>query len=169
MTWSKPTRQFDCRMRATSRAPSRARDPNDEMSQMIAIPHIRPLAAVVALGAAPFAATTLRAQQGQHYTIPGDDIAIYNLVGKIRVEGGTTGETSVDVTRQGPDAAKLTVRTGQIRGREALRVIYPSDRIVFDDGRSRWRGRTNVRVNEDRKSTRLNSSHSTSSRMPSSA
>lgn len=92
---------------------------------------------------------TAFAQDSQRFTLTGSDVAIYNLVGSIKIEGGSGSDVNAEVTRRGPDAAKLTVATGKIRGRESLRVKYPSDRIVFHDQRSRWSGRTSLRVDDD--------------------
>ena len=94
--------------------------------------------------------TTLIAQTPERRTIPGDDIAVYNIAGVMRVEGGTGSEVSVEVTRGGADASKLTIATGRIGGRETLRMIYPDRRIVYRKGDfQRWRSRTTLRVNDD--------------------
>ena len=94
-------------------------------------------------------ASSSQAQNSQRYTLVGSDAAIYNLVGSIRIEGGSGSDVTAEVTRRGTDASQLTVATGKIRGRETLRVKYPSDRIVFRDQRSRWGGRTSLRVDDD--------------------
>src|SRR2546422_8922753 len=49
----------------------------------------------------------------------------------MRLERGTGGDVVVELTRGGPDAGKLEIATGPLRGREALRVIYPDDEIVY--------------------------------------
>ncbi|MBV6521865.1 MAG: hypothetical protein MNPFHGCM_02009 [Gemmatimonadaceae bacterium] len=84
----------------------------------------------------------------QRYTFGGQDLSVYNLVGSIRVQGGAGADIVVNVTRRGPDASKLTVESGRLRGRDALRVIYPAERVVFRDGGSRWE-RTRLYVNKD--------------------
>src|SRR5512147_815557 len=90
------------------------------------------------------------AQTPERRTLPGDDVAVYNIAGVMRVEGGTGSDVSVEVTRGGADASKLTIATGRIGSRETLRVIYPDRRIVYRQGESsRWRGRTTLRVNDD--------------------
>ena len=91
------------------------------------------------------------AQTPERRTLPGDDVAVYNIAGVMRVEGGTGSDVSVEITRGGADASKLTIATGRIGGRETLRVIYPDRRIVYRQGgeSSRWRGRTTLRVNDD--------------------
>jgi lia operon protein LiaG len=89
---------------------------------------------------------TAAAQQGERYTLDAGPVAIYNLVGQLRVEPGTDGIT-VQVTRGGSDAAQLKIAQGQIAGRSTLRVIYPSDRIrgIERDGHSS----TQLRVRDD--------------------
>jgi hypothetical protein len=86
------------------------------------------------------AQTERRALSGQH-------VAIYNLAGKLRMQAATGSQVTVDVTRVGRDAAQLKLATGEIRGAQTLRVVYPSDRIVYPDMRSR--GRTQLRVDDD--------------------
>jgi lia operon protein LiaG len=94
--------------------------------------------------------TTLIAQTPERRTIPGDDIAVYNIAGVMRVEGGSGSDVAVEVTRGGADASKLTIQTGRVRGRETLRVIYPDRRIVYRQGEwSRWRSRITLRVDDD--------------------
>lgn len=89
----------------------------------------------------------------ERHALRGNAVAVYNLVGSISLESGTGSDVEVEVTRQGPDASQLRVETGQVRGREALRVVYPSDRILFrsDSRGSRWFGdsRTTLSVNDD--------------------
>ncbi|MES2180113.1 MAG: DUF4097 family beta strand repeat-containing protein [Gemmatimonadota bacterium] len=89
----------------------------------------------------------LAAQQPERVTLDGHEIAIYNLVGKLRVEGGTGDRVIVEVTRGGRDAGRLKLETGNVRGRMALRVTYPEDRIYYRD--MRWNGRTQITIDED--------------------
>jgi hypothetical protein len=89
---------------------------------------------------------TLAAQKAERYTIDGGDVAIYNLAGEVKVEPGS-GAVTTEVTRGGADAAKLKVLKGEVDGWEALRVIYPADRIQYSrlsDGSS-----TQLRVREN--------------------
>jgi lia operon protein LiaG len=86
------------------------------------------------------------AQQPERYTVPGEEIAIYNLAGAVTIEAGT-GETTVQVARGGPAAGRLSVARGELDGRGTLRVVYPSDRLVY---RELGRGSsTTLRVRED--------------------
>ena len=89
----------------------------------------------------------LTAQSPERISLDGREVAIYNLVGKLRVEGSTGDRVVVEVTRGGRDAGRLKLQTGGVRGRMALRVIYPEDRIVYSD--TRWNGRTSFTVSED--------------------
>lgn len=89
----------------------------------------------------------LHAQQLERYTLADDYVAIYNLVGTVRIEPGT-GDVAVQVTRAGGEAASLRIAQGEVDGRSTLRVLYPGDRI-------RWRDQagdnssTQLRVRED--------------------
>jgi hypothetical protein len=91
------------------------------------------------------------AAQISKHVIKGDSVAIYNLVGVLRVEAGTGSDVVVEIARGGADAAKLDVQTGPIRGRETLRVIYPDDVIIVPDGEGEadhgWN--TTLRVRDD--------------------
>jgi hypothetical protein len=87
---------------------------------------------IVVLGAAlSCVAPSALAQTAQRYPLAGDNIAIYNLAGTVRVEGGSGGEVMVEVARGGADAGKLDVVTGPLGGRQTLRVIYPDDDIIY--------------------------------------
>lgn len=90
---------------------------------------------------------SLAAQQPERITLEGPEIAIYNLVGKLRVEGGSGDRVIVEVTRGGRDAGKLKLQTGDIRGRMALRVQYPEDHIYYSD--MGWMGRSTFTISDD--------------------
>lgn len=87
------------------------------------------------------------AQQTERVNLDGREVAIYNLAGRLKVDGGSGDRVVVEVTRGGKDAGRLELRTGQVRGRTALRVIYPSDRIYYAD--ANWNGRTSLTVGDD--------------------
>jgi lia operon protein LiaG len=72
----------------------------------------------------------LSAQQVERYPLEGDEVAIYNLAGEIRVEPGT-GPVTIEATRGGADAAKLKVLQGEVDDRQTLRFVYPADRIQY--------------------------------------
>jgi lia operon protein LiaG len=90
-------------------------------------------------------AAPLGAQERERHTLRGSDVAVYNLVGELRLEAGSGSEVVVEVARGGRDAASLRVQTGRIRDRETLRVIYPDDRIVYPDGDRGSRDEISVR------------------------
>jgi lia operon protein LiaG len=90
---------------------------------------------------------TLLAAQSERHTLGGDRVAIYNLAGKLRVQPGTGSQVVVDVTRGGHDGGQLRIQQGDIRGFDALRVVYPSEHIVYPQ--LGYRGRTQLRVNPD--------------------
>lgn len=86
----------------------------------------------LSFSAVALAASSLPAQQQpQRFTLAGPDVAVYDLVGTMRVVGATSGSDVVaEVTPAGRDAAKLRVETGPIGSRQTLRVIFPGDEIV---------------------------------------
>ncbi|HSM06798.1 MAG TPA: DUF4097 family beta strand repeat-containing protein [Longimicrobiales bacterium] len=82
----------------------------------------------------------------ESYRLGGNDVAVYNLAGEVEVVAGSGSEVVVTVSPGGNDAGRLSVEVGQIRGRMALRVLYPSDEIVYAmDGRGRYNTQTRVR------------------------
>lgn len=85
--------------------------------------------------------------QTERRTITGDRVALYNLAGHLRVQPGSGSDVVVDITRGGRDAAQLKLATGTIRGWETLRIVYPSNQIVY--AAEGFRGRTQLRVNSD--------------------
>ena len=103
-------------------------------------------ALAVAITAAP---AITSAQTSERRTLPGNDVAVYNIAGVMRVEGGTGTDVSVEITRGGSDASRLQIATGQVRGRETLRVIYPERRILYRQNDRGWRSRTTLRVDDD--------------------
>jgi hypothetical protein len=77
-----------------------------------------------------FLPAVLAAQQPERFILTGDHIAIYNLAGAVTVEAGS-GDPAVLLARGGADAGRLKIGQGESRGRTSLRVMYPSDRIVY--------------------------------------
>ena len=94
----------------------------------------------------PLGPAAAAAQQPERFQLTGGEAAIYNLAGTVTVEPGQ-GSVSVQVTRGGADAAKLSIERGEIDDRETLRVRYPADRIVYA-GLERGSS-TELRVRED--------------------
>lgn len=91
------------------------------------------------------------AQTPDRRTLTGNDVAVYNLAGVMRVEGGTGADVTVEVTRGGRDAGRLQLASGTVNGREALRVVYPKERrIVYRQSDwGRGRSRTSLYVDDD--------------------
>jgi lia operon protein LiaG len=88
----------------------------------------------------------LSSQQADRFTLSGDSIAIYNLAGQVTVEPGQ-GSVGIQVTRGGSGGSRLRVVHDEIDGRQALRVLYPEDRVVYrglEHGSS-----TQLRVRDD--------------------
>lgn len=89
----------------------------------------------------------LTGQQVEQISLDGREVAIYNLAGRLKVDGGSGDRVVVEVTRGGRDAARLKLQTGDVRGRAALRVIYPADRIVYAD--MSWSSRSTFSIGGD--------------------
>jgi hypothetical protein len=87
------------------------------------------------------------AQTTERFELTGDRVGIFNLAGDAVVERGSGSAVVVEVTRHGADAAQLRIEQDRIGPGEALRVIYPSDEIVFTGGD--WSGQTRIRIAED--------------------
>src|SRR5580765_7380069 len=93
----------------------------------------------IALGAIVASIPSAATGQAEHRSLSGERVAVYNLAGRVRVQAATGSQVTVDVTRGGRDASKLKIETGDVRGWASLRVVYPSDRIVYPDWQSRGR------------------------------
>jgi lia operon protein LiaG len=85
--------------------------------------------------------------QAEQRSLRGEQISIYNLAGQLRAMAGTGDAVTVEITRRGADRDKLRIETGTLRGRETLRIVYPSDRIVYSE--LKHRTRITMRVRED--------------------
>lgn len=109
--------------------------------------HCRMKQAIGAVATFLLSAGTATAQQSTRYEVRGADVAIYNLVGTANVEAGSGAAVVVEIMRGGTDAGQLDVATGTIDGVETLRVLYPSDRVVFSGSPGQFH--TTVRVRDD--------------------
>jgi len=108
-------------------------------------------------------ASAAETPKNERYTLTGAHVAIYNIAGELKVQAATGKAVEVEVTRDGSDAGQLAIKTGPIGEKQTLRVIYPSDRIVypkmghgsrtdlhirddgtFNDGGNDWADRTTV-------------------------
>lgn len=67
----------------------------------------------------------------QQYTLKGDRVAVFNLVGQATITAGSGSDVTVTVTPGGAQAGRLRVAQGLVRDRETLRVIYPDADIVY--------------------------------------
>jgi hypothetical protein len=74
-------------------------------------------------------ATPVFAQE--RFSVPGNQIAIYNVAGEIRVEAGSGDNVVVEVTRHGNDSGRLDIERGTDDGWQMLVVRYPENRIVY--------------------------------------
>jgi hypothetical protein len=90
------------------------------------------------------AASNPSAQQRDRYTLSGDQVAIHDLAGELRVEPGTGPAVIVEVVRGGRDAGALTIQTGDHRGVSTLSVAYPGKRIVYPRLPGRWNSTQSV-------------------------
>ncbi|MBA3496458.1 MAG: DUF4097 family beta strand repeat protein [Gemmatimonadales bacterium] len=88
----------------------------------------------ITIGLTAVLPAALFAQQPARYTLADDPVAIYNLVGAVRVEPVEGTGVLVQVTRAGGDASRLRIAQGEIEGRSTLRVIYPGNRIRWRSG-----------------------------------
>jgi hypothetical protein len=100
------------------------------------------------------AGTAVAAQQTERYALVGANVAVYNLAGEVRIESAGGSEVVVELTRGGADAGELEVDIGDVGGWQSLRVIYPSDRIVYPR-MSIWSS-TDMRVRTDGTFGRIN-------------
>ena len=107
------------------------------------------LGALVCFAALPGAAI---AQQAETFRLQGNEVAIYNLAGKVQVKGGSGSDVAVSVRRGGSDAGRLAVQTGNVDTRQkgfgtgnSLRVVYPQETIVYPEGN----GSSEIRVRDD--------------------
>lgn len=87
------------------------------------------------------------AQAPETRSVRGRHVAIYNLAGQLSAVPGSGDAVVVEITRKGADRDRLRIETGALGDRETLRVVYPSDRIVYPE--LRHRTRMNIRVRDD--------------------
>ncbi|HJS44681.1 MAG TPA: DUF4097 family beta strand repeat-containing protein [Gemmatimonadales bacterium] len=85
--------------------------------------------------------------QTSRHVLKGDSVAVYNLVGELRADGGSGSDVVVEIRRGGADSALLEIASGELRGRETLRIIYPDDVIVMPEWGRGWN--TTLRVRDD--------------------
>ena len=78
---------------------------------------MRALSSTLVAMLAAFPAVT--AAQTKTFTLQGQDVALYDLVGEMTVERGSGPSVQVEVRPGGKDAGKLTVESTSIGGRPA--------------------------------------------------
>lgn len=104
-------------------------------------------AGAVTLGLALALGLGTGAAAQETHRVSGSEVTIYNLAGHAQVVRGSGSDVVVRVTRGGDDADRLEVQTGEVGGRQTLRVVYPDDQVVYPEmGRG---SRTSVRVRSD--------------------
>jgi lia operon protein LiaG len=86
---------------------------------------------LLTLSAAAALADAAAAQGTDRFTLTGDRVAVHNVAGEVRVERGTGSAVVVEVTRRGADADRLRVTQGSVGGSQAVRIAYPTGRIVY--------------------------------------
>lgn len=72
-----------------------------------------------------------RAEAQDRRTVSGSSVAIYDIVGHVEVVAGSGRDVVVEVSRGGRDAGRLSIEVGDVRGRNALRVLFPDDDIIY--------------------------------------
>jgi lia operon protein LiaG len=77
------------------------------------------------------ALTPLAARGQERVTLTGDRVVLFDLAGNVSVVAGTGNSVVVEITRGGDDAARLKVESGPFHSTQALRVIFPGDRIIY--------------------------------------
>lgn len=102
-----------------------------------------PLSLRLAVPAAALLAAPLDGQRVERFTLDGSAAAVHNLAGEVTVQAGSGREVVVEVTRHGADAGDLRVS----RGGDAVRVVYPGNRVVYP--RMGARSRSTVQVRRD--------------------
>lgn len=116
--------------------------PEPAGARMTTLPHAFRRTAVAA--GLSLLATAAGAQATERHALSGD-AAVYNVAGSIRVVPGTGRDVVVDVVRRGPDAGRLRVEAGEVRGHRAVRVVYPDDDVIVYPALGRGRVTRSVR------------------------
>ncbi len=75
--------------------------------------------------------------QTDRRTLSGSAVSVYNLAGRMSVEAGSGTDIVVEVTRRGRDAGDLRIETGDLEGRNTLRVVYPDGDVVYPSSTNR--------------------------------
>ncbi len=98
----------------------------------------------------PFASAAAQ-QRTVRLTPVNGRVAVWNLLGEVRVEQGSGSDVEVQITPRGADAARMSVETGELDEQQTMRIAYPVDEIR-PAGSSRTRGNnwsTSLRMRDD--------------------
>jgi DUF4097 and DUF4098 domain-containing protein YvlB len=106
---------------------------------------VRHFASLCALALLP--ALAAPAEAARTYSLTGDDVAIWNPAGEVHIDAASGNAVQVDVSPMGRDAADLKIDDQPLGGRPTLRVLYPTDRIVYPP-MGRW-SNTNTSIHSD--------------------
>jgi len=105
------------------------------------------LLALLTAFSSQFSALSSQLSAQERYSVPGREVAIYNLAGEVRVEAGPGPDVVAEATRGGADGAKIKVLKSEIEGTQSLRFVYPADRIQYRAGEGN--SSTQLRVRDD--------------------
>lgn len=122
------------------------------MNAVARFPLSSPRRAVALAGLAVLAVAADSPAQTETVRLSGSTVAVYNLAGSVSIGAGSGSDVTVTVRRAGADAGQLELRSGAVDLRrgdwgqtEALRIVYPADRVRYDG----MRGTTQLRVRDD--------------------
>lgn len=98
------------------------------------------------------------ARAAQTYSLPGDDVVIWNPAGEVRMEPASGGAVEVVVSLMGRHASQVRVSDDQLGGHPTLRVIYPASRPIVYPPMGRWSS-SNTTIRSDGTWGKNSSSH----------
>src|SRR5262245_42887225 len=81
------------------------------------------------------------------YTLTGDDVAIWDPAGEVRMEAATGSAVEVVVSLMGRDANEVNVSDQALNGRPTLRVLYSGHTIIYPE-MGRW-SNSNTTIRDD--------------------
>src|SRR5437763_667887 len=139
-TFHPSTQAFD---EGRARCPARPR--RTSRQGQVTLMSVRTLAALAALALLPAVATPAHASRTFSFT--GDDVAVWNPAGQVRIEAGSGGAVEVQVDLQGRDADRVRLDDQSLGGRPTLRVLYSDARVVYPP-MGRW-SNTNTTMRSD--------------------
>ena len=94
---------------------------------------LKPSSLLPALAAALIAAALAGSAHARAFTftLSGDDASIWNAAGLVRLEAASGSNIEIEVTTQGRDADQLRIDNAPLDNHPTLRVLYPTNRIVY--------------------------------------